>query len=61
QGAYIWDSESTAVVLWVDSYEKKPFCRKITYISKIMAKDINEYYATVFSKKEQEIIKKLQP
>ena len=61
QGAYIWDSESTAVVLWVDSYEKKPFCRKITYVSKIMAKDINAYHTTVFSKKEQEIIKKLQP
>jgi len=61
QGAYIWDSESTAVIVWIDSYEKKPFCRKITYLSKTMAKDINAYHTLVFSKKEQEIIKQLQP
>lgn len=61
QGAYIWESESTAVIIWVDSYEKKPFCRKITYLSKVMAKDINAYHNLVFSKKEQEILKQLKP
>ncbi len=61
QGAYVWDSESTAIIAWIDSYEKKPFCRKITYLSKIMAKDINAYHTLVFSKKEQEILKQIQP
>ncbi|MEW6527332.1 MAG: hypothetical protein AB1444_11795 [Spirochaetota bacterium] len=61
QGAYIWESESTSIIVWVDSYEKKPFCRKITYLSKVMAKDINAYHNLVFSKKEQEILKQLQP
>lgn len=61
QGAYIWESESTSIVLWIDNYENKPFARKITYLSKIMARDINQYHTLVFSRKEQEILRKLQP
>ncbi len=59
QGAIIWNSENTSIIMWVDSYEGKPFCKKINYISKEIAAKINEYQRKVFSAKEIEILKKL--
>ena len=61
QGALLWDSGKSVAIVWVDSYEKKPFCRKISYISKDIAKELNTYQDEVFSKKEREIIKNLIP
>jgi len=61
QGAIAWDSENTVVIMWVDRYEKKPYCRKITYISKKMSKELNEYTNTIFNKTEMELIKKINP
>ena len=61
QGALVWDSGNSVAVVWVDAYEKKPFCRKISYISKEIAKELNTYQDEVFSKKEREIIKNLVP
>ncbi len=52
RGVLIWDSENTVIVLWVDSYEKQPFCRKINYISKNIAKELEKYNYQMFSKKE---------
>jgi hypothetical protein len=61
QGAIVWDSGSGAVIAWVDAYEKKPYCRKISYISKEIAKELNKYQSDVFSKKERDVIKNLIP
>jgi hypothetical protein len=61
QGAVIWDSEKTTIILWVDRYENKPFSRKITYVSKAIAKEVNEYQIKVFSRQEIDILKKLAP
>lgn len=61
QGALLWDSEKTTIVMWVDAYEDKPYCRKITYVGKEIAKEINEYQKKVFSKQELEILEKLSP
>ncbi len=61
QGALLWDSEKTTIVMWVDAYEDKPYCRKITYVGKEIAKEINEYQQKVFSKQELEILEKLSP
>ncbi|HSV96033.1 MAG TPA: hypothetical protein VLM75_03760 [Spirochaetota bacterium] len=61
QGARIWDSEKTTVVMWVDRYEKKPYSRKITYVGKDIAKDVNKYQEEVFSRTEIEILKRLRP
>jgi len=61
QGAMAWDSDNTIIIMWVDRYEKKPFCRRITYISKEIAKELNEYQFKVFNKTELEILKKLNP
>ena len=61
QGAIAWDSENTVIIMWVDRYEKKPFCRKIIYISKKMSKELNEYNNTIFNKTEIELLKKMNP
>jgi|GEM_PF-212099 len=61
QGAYIWDSEKTLLLMWVDNYEKKPFCRRIIFMSKEIAKDLNKYTNDMFFKKELELIKKAKP
>jgi hypothetical protein len=61
QGALVWDSAKTTVIMWVDRYEKKPFCRKINYVGKDLAREINEYQTMIFNKTELEILKKLNP
>ncbi len=61
QGAIAWDSEKTVVLMWVDRYEKKPYCRRIIYISKDISKELNNYTDTIFNKTEIELIKKLNP
>lgn len=61
QGAIAWDSEKTVVLMWIDRYEKKPYCRRIIYISKDISKELNDYTNTIFNKTEIELIKKLNP
>jgi len=61
QGAYAWDSKNTVVIMWVDRYEKKPFCRKIIYISKPISEELNEYTGTIFNKSEIDLLKKMNP
>ncbi len=60
QGALAWDSEKTLVVMWVDRYEKRPFCRRITYLDKSAVKELNKYVGDVFSKTELELIAKIE-
>jgi len=47
--------------MWVDQYEKKPYSRKITYVGRELARDVNKYQEEVFSRTELEILKRLQP
>jgi len=61
QGAMAWDSEKTIIILWVDSYENKPFSRRITYLGKEIARELNEFQKNVFNKTELDIINKLNP
>jgi len=61
QGAIAWNSEKTIVVMSVYEYEKMPYCSRIIYVSKDIAKEINTYQKAVFFKKEMELIKKLNP
>ncbi len=61
RGAIVWDSENTIIILWVDSYEKKPYCRKINYISKNIAKKVDKYYELIFNQKEIDTLKKINP
>ncbi len=61
RGAILWNFSSTTIVLWVDDYEKSPFCRKITYIGKEIAKEVNDYQVKVFTDREREVLRKLSP
>jgi hypothetical protein len=59
QGAMLWDTVNGVAIVWVDAYEKKPYCRRITYVSKTIVKELNSYQTVVFNKRELEVIKTL--
>ncbi len=61
RGAYVWESDKTLLVMWVDDYEKKPFCGRIIFMSREIAKNLNKYTHDMFYKKELELIKTLKP
>jgi hypothetical protein len=61
QGAVAWDSDKTFVVMWVDRYRANSYCRRITYLSKDIAKELNNYQTRVFNKNELDLIMKLNP
>ena len=61
QGAIAWDSDKTVIVMWIDQYEGKPYCRRIVYVSKEIATQLNEYHYAIFNKREIELIKQLNP
>lgn len=60
-GAIAWNAEKTIIIMWVDQYEKRAFCRRISYISKETTKELNEYMESVFHQIEIDVIKKLNP
>jgi len=61
QGAIAWNGEKTIIIMWVDRYEKKSYCGKITYVSKEITKELNDYHIRVFNRVEIELIRKLAP
>ncbi len=61
QGAIAWNSDETIVIMWVDRYKKKPYCRRVVYISKKISKELNDYTYKLFNKTEMDLIKKLNP
>ena len=61
QGAIAWNSDDTIVIMWVDKYKKKPYCRRVVYISKKISKELNDYTYKIFNKTEMDLIKRLNP
>ena len=61
QGAIAWNSDDTIVIMWVDRYKKKPYCRRVVYISKKISKELNDYTYRLFNKTEMDLIKQLNP
>ena len=61
RGPVAWNSDKTIMIMWVDLYEGKPYCRRITYISKETTKELNAYVQAMFNKIEIDVIKKLNP
>ena len=61
QGALAWVSDTTIIVIWVDRYEKKAYSRRITYLSRKIARELNKYQENVFNATELELIKQLKP
>jgi len=59
QGALVWDSDNTVVIMWIDQYNKKPYCKKILYISKKITLELNEYTNSILNKTELEVYKKI--
>jgi hypothetical protein len=59
QGALAWKGESTIIIMWVDRYENKPYCRKITYIDSKITKELSDYRIRVFKNTELAILKKM--
>ena len=61
RGPVAWNSEKTIMIMWVDLYENKPYCRRITYVSKETTKELNAYVQAMFNSIEIDVIKKLNP
>jgi len=61
KGAIAWSSDNTIIIMWVDQYERKPFCRRIIYISKKMSLELNEYVHGILNKTEIDLIKRMNP
>ncbi|HOD16425.1 MAG TPA: hypothetical protein PK307_09860 [Spirochaetota bacterium] len=59
QGALAWKGDSTIIIMWVDRYENKPYCRKITYIDSKITKELSDYRTRVFKNAELAILKKM--
>ena len=59
QGALAWNGENTIVIMWVDRYENKPFCRRITYVDKKITRELSDYQFKVFNRVELAILKQL--
>lgn len=59
QGAVAWNGENTIIIMWVDRYENKPFCRRITYVDKRITKELSDYQFRVFNTVELGILKKM--
>ncbi len=61
QGAVAWNGDKTIIIMWVDEYEDMSYCRRITYLSKDIAREVNDYKNTMFNDTEIEIIQKMTP
>lgn len=61
QGACAWDSKNTIIIMWIDRYEKRPYCRRVTYVSKEIAKELPAYHEKIFNSVEMDVIRKLTP
>jgi hypothetical protein len=61
RGAIAWNSDNTIIIMWVDQYERKPFCRRIIYISKKVSSELNQYTFSILNKTEIDLIKNMNP
>ncbi len=60
-GAMIWEFEKTTIIMWVEQYEKKPFTKKITYMSKELTREISDYALELFNAGEKKTIETMKP
>lgn len=59
QGAIAWNGKDTIIIMWVDRYEERPFCRRITYVDKRITKELSDYQFKVFNRVELAILRQL--
>ncbi len=61
RGAFLWESDTTIVIVWVDAYEGKPYVKKISYISKNVSDKIKQYFYEIFNQDKINVDKVLVP
>jgi len=61
QGAMVWNSDKTVILMWIDQYEGKPYCRRIVYVNREIALQLNDYHYSIFHKREIDLIRQLNP
>ncbi|MBN1499775.1 MAG: hypothetical protein JW982_06465 [Spirochaetes bacterium] len=61
RGAYLWESDTTIIIVWVDAYENKPYVRKISYISRNVSEKIKQYFYDIFNQDKINVDKVLIP
>jgi hypothetical protein len=59
QGALAWNGENTIIIMWVDRYENRAFCRRITYVDKRITKELGDYQFKAFNRVELAILRQL--
>jgi hypothetical protein len=59
QGAIAWNGTTTIVIMWVDRYENRPFCRRITYVDKRITRELSDYQYSVFNRAELALLRQL--
>jgi len=60
KGAIAWESDDTVIIIWVEEYERKPYSGRVVFISKKIAKDLDELYKKIFFTDEMKNEKKIQ-
>jgi hypothetical protein len=60
-GYMLWEFEKTTIILWVEQYEKKPFTKKITYMSKDLTKELEDYKLELFNAIENKTKETMKP
>jgi len=61
QGAIAWKSDDTIIIMWVDNYKKRPYCRRVIYISRKISKEVSTYTSNIFNRTELDLIKRINP
>jgi hypothetical protein len=59
QGALAWNGTTTIIIMWVDRYENRPYCRRITYVDKRITKELSDYQYSVFNRAELALLRQL--
>lgn len=61
KGVIVWEFNNTMITMWIDEYERKPYCKKINYLSKSFTEKLKQYKNQVFNKKEIETLNRIEP
>lgn len=61
RGALVWETEETSLIMWIDEYESKAYCRRITYVSRKAIDTINTTNTRRLNETEEEILQTLAP
>ena len=61
RGVIGWLTDETLALVYIDEYEDKQYAARITYVSRNIIKQVNEYVSNVFNQTEIDVMKGLTP